>query len=104
MSGSGKREQLKAEKEADLVVQSLRAAGEAAVATTLAGITSVLSNNRPLMYHIYALLHNEEWKHVLMESALGNDGDETTPTPNGDKPANDIKIRKGLNKFEQLKR
>ena len=107
MAGSGpnKREVAKAEKEADVVVQSLRSAGEAAVATTLAGITNVLKSNRPLMYHIHALLHNEEWKSVLLASALGEGEAEGSGTPRGAKPdKKSQRLRATVRKFEQLVR
>ena len=104
MSGAGKRDVLKAEKEADLVVQSLRSAGDAAVATTLAGITTVLSKNRPLMYHIHALLNNEECRNVLQASALGEAEEEAAGSPSGAKPDKGPKLRAGLTKFEQLRR
>jgi hypothetical protein len=106
MSGGGKRDAAKAEKEADMIVQSLRSAGEAAVATTLAGITDVLKENRPLMYHIHALLNNEEWKAVLMASAMGADGGAASTTSNGGKPDKTQcqKLRAGLKKMEHLSR
>ena len=104
--GLSKREAAKAEKEADVVVQYLRSAGDAAVATTLAGITNVLKTNRPLMYHIHALLLNEEWKSVLMASATGHGEDEDGGSPSsGAKPAKSHqKLRAKMQKFEHLAR
>ena len=104
--GPSKRETAKAEKEAEVVVQSLRSAGDAAVATTLAGITNVLKANRPLMYHIHALLLNEEWKSVLMATAMGDGEDEAGGSPSsGAKPEKSHqKLRAKLCKFEQLTR
>ena len=104
MSGSNKREAAKAEKEADAIVQSLKSAGEAAVATTLAGITDVLKGNPPLMYHISALLHNPEWKGVLMASAMGGDGSAEPSDSSGAKPVKVTKLRNNVKKFEQLAR
>ena len=105
MSGANKREVAKAEKSAELIVQSLKSAGEAAVATTLAGITDVLKGNPPLMYHISALLHNPEWRGVLMASAMGGDQGSAEPTdPTGAKPAKVTKLRTNIKKFEQLTR
>ena len=99
-----KRDVARAEKEADVIVQSLRSAGEAAVATTLAGITDVLRANRPLMYHISALLHNEEWKSVLLASALGDGQEAGEGTPSGAKPEQGQRLRAGVKKFEHLVR
>ena len=96
---ASKREVQKAEQQADAVVHSLRQAGEAAVATTLAGITDVLKKDRPLMYHISALLHNPEWKAVLVASALG-DSELGEPIASGVKPDKaDQKLRAGMTKF-----
>jgi len=105
MAAPLKRDVAKAEKEADVIVQSLRSAGEAAVATTLAGITGILKNNRPLLYHISALLHNEEWKGVLLASALGDNDEPESPggPSSGAKPVV-RKLRVGVKKFEQLTR
>ena len=107
MSGFNKRDAAKAEKEADVVVQSLRSAGDAAVATTLAGITNVLKANRPLMYHIHALLHNEEWKAVLMATAMGDgeeDGAGASPSSGAKPGKSHQKLRATVKKFEHLAR
>jgi hypothetical protein len=100
------RDAVKADKEADVIVQSLRSAGEAAVATTLAGICDVLKNNRPLLYHISALLHNPEWKGVLLARAMGeNEGPESPGGPSSDAKQPGVrKLRVGIKKFEQLLR
>ena len=68
-----RRDAAKAVKTADAVMASMRSAGEAATATTLAGITQMLKANTPLMYHIHALLQNDEWRAVLEASAFGVD-------------------------------
>ena len=104
--GPTRKETVRAEKQAEVVVQSLRSAGDAAVATTLAGITNVLKANRPLMYHIHALLLNEEWKSVLMATAMGDGEDEAGGSPSsGAKPEKSHqKLRARLYKFEQLTR
>jgi hypothetical protein len=68
-----RRDAAKAVKTADAVIASMRSAGEAATATTLAAITQVLKANTPLMYHIHALLQNDEWRAVLEASAFGVD-------------------------------
>ena len=103
MAAAKGREAKQAEKEAEAIVKSLQSAGEAAVATTLAGITKKLKENRPLMYHISALLHNEEWSGVLINSALGMDGEKDPASPCGDKPAL-RKLRVGVKTFQNLQR
>lgn len=50
-----------AEKEAELIIASLARASDAAVETALNSVTEKLRQNIPLMYHINALLNNEEW-------------------------------------------
>lgn len=103
-TGGRGREAKQAEKEAEAIVRSLQSAGEAAVATTLAGITKVLKENRPLMYHISALLHNDEWKGVLMASAMGMEEDQKDQaSPCGDKPVV-RKLRVGVKTFSNLQR
>ena len=103
MAAAKGREAKQAEKEAEAIVKSLQSAGEAAVATTLAGITKILKDNRPLMYHMSALLHNDEWKGVLMASALGQDEEKDPASPCGDKPAV-RKLRVGVKTFQHLSR
>ena len=103
MAAAKGREAKQAEKEAETIVKSLQSAGEAAVATTLAGITKKLKENRPLMYHISALLHNEEWSGVLINSALGMDGEKDPASPCGDKPVL-RKLRVGVKTFQHLSR
>jgi len=61
-----------AEKEAGAIIASLSRASDAAVETTLGCITDKLRKNPPLMYHINALLNNEEWTAVLCNSIQGN--------------------------------
>jgi len=65
------REARAAEKEAAAIIASLSRASDAAVETTLAGICDKLRSNIPLMYHINALLNNEEWTAVLEASIAG---------------------------------
>lgn len=98
-----KRQTAKAEKEADAIIASLRSAGEAAVATTLAGITKELKLNPPLMYHIHALLQNDEWKAVLEASAFGDQA-QGSQSSNGEKPGKERALRQGSKKFEHLQR
>ena len=95
------RDTIRAEKEADVIIQSLSRASESAVATTLASITQTLKMNVPLMYHIHALLENEEWRGVLTASAMGYTG---STQDIGDKPAPPRKIRTNVKKFEHLTR
>ena len=102
MAAAGsRRDAAKAEKTADAVIASLRSAGEAATATTLAAITKSLKTNTPLMYHIHALLQNDEGRAVLEASAYG--GEEEVDL--GDKPASQKQhpLRATLKKFEHLK-
>lgn len=97
----GLREAAKAEKEADIILQSLMRASESAVATTLHSITEALKANTPLMYHIHALLQNEEWKAVLETSALG-----VSSQKSGDKPVAKTKknFRVNVKQFQHLSR
>ena len=93
------RESAKADKEADAILQSLKRASEAAVETTLNSINEKLKGNTPLMYHIHALLHNEDWTNVLEASALG------ITSRCGEKPVSkDRKLKKEVRKFEHLTR
>ena len=95
----GAREAAKVEKEADIIIARLGRASEAATATTLATITDTLRDNTPLMYHIAALLQNEEWKGVLEAAALG----KASPTQSsGEKPVAEKKLRGSVKKFEHL--
>ena len=100
MAKPGQRETMRAEKEADVIMQSLQRASESVVATTLQGITDTLKGNVPLMYHIHALLQNDEWRGVLNASAHGI----AAPTQTGDKPAPAKKLKVNLKKFEHLSR
>jgi hypothetical protein len=97
--GPNKRDLAKAEKEADVIMQSLNRASESAVATTLASITSTLQGNTPLMYHIHALLHNEDWRAVLEASAVGAGN-----TSGGEQTEKVKKLRLCVKKFEHLTR
>ena len=71
---AGKLAQRKADKEAEGILNSLKKASEAAIATTLKAITDQLRADTPLMYHVSALLQNEEWKGVLDAAAKGEGG------------------------------
>lgn len=62
------------------MLRSLSRAGDAAIQTTLNAICDKLKNNVPLMYHISALLHNDEWTGVLEASIAGGG------SSSGDKP------------------
>ena len=98
----GKREEIAADKEAAIIQQSLKRAGEAAVETALKSVTDTLKANVPLLYHINMLLHNDEWRGVLMSSIAGYDGDK----PDADVSATPVgrKLRTGLKKFAHLDR
>ena len=53
------------------------------------------------MYHIHALLQNEEWKAVLEAAALGHSASTDT---SGAKPDKEWKLRTNVTKFEHLTR
>ena len=95
---SGKLAQKRADKEADIILTSLKKASEAAIATTLKQINDQLRADTPLMYHVAALLQNEEWKGVLRASIDGVEegGDKPEPT------ASKRKLRAGSKKFSHL--
>ena len=98
----GKRAQKAADKEAAAILASLSKASHAAIETTRAGINKQLSGNIPLMYHIHALLNNDEWRGVLEASIHGH-----TDGKSGEKPEDeedDRKLRQGLKKFAHLLR
>ena len=94
------REDRRADKEADVIMASLARASESAVATTLERITDRLKNNVPLMYHMNALLENDEWRGVLIASAQGFKGTGSS----GDKPAPAKKLRVNVKQFGHLLR
>ena len=94
------REEKAANKEAEAVLASLSRAGEAAVTQTLDDIREVLKKDAPLMYHINALLHNQEWTAVLKASINGI----AAVAPSGDKPAKGWRLRAGIRKFGHLER
>ena len=104
MVKTNSREAMRAAKEADVVIQSMGRASESAVATTLASITQTLRGNTPLMYHIHALLNNEEWKAVMEASALGQNCGDKPAGSGGDKPAPSKGLRTNVKKFEHLPR
>ena len=92
-----------AEKEAELIIASLSRASDAAVGTTLTSVAEKLRQNFPLMYHINALLNNEEWTAVLASSIGGQGAQEVS----GDKPDSAKKawrLRAGVKKFAHLER
>ena len=89
------RAQKEAEKEANAIVNSLSHASEAAISTTLTQIQEKLRNNVPLMYHMWALLHNEDWTAVLVASIDGRKPDPLAAT--GQAPVR--KLRSGMKKL-----
>ena len=89
-----------ANKEAEAVLKSLSRAGDAAVAQTLDDIREILKKDAPLMYHINALLHNEEWTAVLKASINGI----AAVAASGDKPGKGWRLRAGIRKFGHLDR
>ena len=102
MAKIGHREAKAAVKEADAVIASLSRAGEAAVSQTSNDICEILRRNPPLMYHINALLHNEEWTAVLM-SSIENHGSEASPSC-GEKPGKVWRLRQTMKMFGRLDR
>ena len=94
------REEKAANKEAEAVLASLSRAGEAAVTQTLDDIREVLKKDAPLMYHINALLHNQEWTAVLKASINGI----AAVAASGDKPGKGWRLRAGIRKFGHLER
>ena len=99
----GARDQMKAEQEVEVIMKSLARAGESAVATTLAAITQRLEANTPLMYHIHALLENDEWRGVLDASARGSTNPATSQQEKDAKAA-EKKLRTTTKYFDHLKR
>ena len=102
----GRRAEKKADKEAEVVIQSLRKASQGAIEGTLNGIVKILENDIPLMYHVSGLLHNEEWRAVLKSCLEAEEGTGAS-SASGEKPAAEEekwKLRAGLRKFDHLKR
>ena len=93
------RETRAAYKDADIVLQCLSRAGDAAIQTTLNAICDKLKANVPLMYHISALLHNDGWVGALEATIAGGGGDCS-----GEKfeTKKSWKLRSVVNKFYQL--
>ena len=91
-----------ADKEAEVIIASLSRASEAAVETTLQSIVEKLRANIPLMYHMHALLHNEEWTAVLVAS-MGTPATKNDE-PSGEKPGKVWKLRANLKKLSHLNR
>ena len=76
---SNSRAEKAADKEAAAILASLSRAGEAAIEQTVEDTVKILRADPGLLYHLNALLHNEEWKAVLRASA-------TSETGSGEKP------------------
>ena len=74
------RAQKEAEQQADDIVTSLSHASEAAVDTAMNQIEDKLRINIPLLYHLWALLHNEEWTAVLIASMSAKRPDQNAAT------------------------
>ena len=81
-------------------MSSLAKPSEAAIETTLSGIVDKLKSNVPLMYHIHALLNNEEWTGVLEASISGSVTEQTC----GEKPEQEWKLRSNVKKLLHLDR
>ena len=79
-------------------MSSLAEASEAAIETTLNGIVDKLKSNVPLMYHIHALLNNEEWTGVL-EASISGSGTEQACGAEQDK---EWKLRSGIKRLAHL--
>ena len=98
---SSSRAEKAADKEAAAILASLSRAGEAAVEQAIQDTVSVLRADPVLLYHLNALLHNEQWKEVLRASA-------NPKTEGGDKPDGDQeqgkKLRTTMKKFGHLDR
>ena len=99
---SGSRAEKAADKEAAAILASLSRAGEAAIEQTVEDTVKILRADPGLLYHLNALLHNEEWKAVLRASAGAK------PAESGEKPETEQpqgkRLRAGLKKFEHLDR
>ena len=94
-------------KEASFIIQSLKKASISAMETTLKSIVTRLKNNTPLMYHIAALLENDEWRGVLEESIHGiekKDATAKSQTAQAVEPvvAKEWKLRVGVKKMYHL--
>ena len=91
-----------ADKEAAAILASLSRAGEAAIEQTLQDTVLILRADSALLYHLNALLHNEEWKGVLKASLNRAPTDDRD---SGEQPAKEgRKLRQGARKFKQLAR
>ena len=105
MEGAGARERKAAEKEADVILKSLSEASEAAQPTCLNQVVAILKDDPLLMYHINALLHNEEWKGVLKHAAAAPatkpDADQNGEEPGGSR---ERPLRATCKKIDHLKR
>ena len=98
---SNSRAEKAADKEAAAILASLSRAGEAAIEQTVEDTVKILRADPGLLYHLNALLHNEEWKAVLRASA-------NPQKEGGDKPDADQelgkKLRITMKKFGHLDR
>ena len=101
----GARQTAKAEREAEASMNSPSRASESAVATTLVGVNfgwESLWQNTPVMYHISGLLEKDDWKAVLVTSAMGRTKTSTAAGASGDKP--ERRLRPDVKKFGDLQR
>ena len=98
---STSRAEKAADKEAAAILASLSRAGEAAVEQTIEDTVKILRADPGLLYHLNALLHNEQWKEVLRASA-------NPKVEGGDKPDAEKKqgkmLRATMKKFGHLDR
>ncbi|CAK0851989.1 unnamed protein product [Prorocentrum cordatum] len=95
------RDEKAADKQAEAIVASLAHAGSAATEQAISSVCEVLRKDVALLYHVNALLHNDEWRAVLKASAEGQCGAK----PEGP-PPEDVgkKLRVGIKKFGHLSR
>ena len=104
---TGKRAEARADREANVILSSLAAASRAAIETTLNKIVDELKKNTPLMYHIHALLQNEEWRGVLEASISGQAARSSGEKPGQDDDVVDNerwRLRQNMKKFLHLLR
>ena len=87
---SNSRAEKAADKEAAAILASLSRAGEAAIEQTVEDTVKILRADPGLLYHLNALLHNEEWKAVLRASASAK------PAEDEDAVDQDIQAKAGV--------
>ena len=80
---------------------SLSHASEAAVDTAMNQIEDKLRSNTPLLYHLWALLHNEEWTAVLIASITAKKPDPNAATSQA---LAKRRLRNGMKKIGHLSR